>query len=271
MKQGKLIRRAVSAALAGCMMFTFSAPALAESTDALMQLSMTRRSAVSVLDAENSGTDANASVATKYGITIEIYGRGKVEVDSDNCNNILGFLKYDPDKQKLTLLNPSADAVHYLTIDAPNTDVVLESTNMIVNFNLLIENARSVRVSSNSLWTPVGEKVYIYCACPVTLEHTGAGANSGVAISGIEFAAPVSASDFVYYTSNAADAKPTDAGTGTIPASTVNYLRIVPKVSYTITADDATITVDGKAVTSAFAGEKVTVTAADRENAEFTG
>ena len=41
MKQGKLIRRAVSAALAGCMMFTLSAPALAESTDALMQLSMT--------------------------------------------------------------------------------------------------------------------------------------------------------------------------------------------------------------------------------------
>ena len=271
MKQGKLIRRAVSAALAGCMMFTFSAPALAESTDALMQLSMTRRSAVSVLDAENSGTDANASVATKYGITIEIYGRGKVEVDSSNCDNILGFLKYDPDKQKLTLLDPSADAVHYLTIDAPDTDVVLESTEMIVNFNLLIENARSVKVSSNSLWTPVGEKVYIYCACPVTLEHTGAGANHGVASSGIEFAAPVSASDFVYYTSNAADAKPTDAGTGTIPASTVNYLRIVPKASYTITADDATITVDGKAVTSAFAGEKVTVTAAGRENAEFTG
>ena len=271
MKQGKLIRRAVSAALAGCMMFTLSAPALAESTDALMQLSMTRRSAVSVLDAENSGTDANASVATKYGITIEIYGRGKVEVDSDNCNNILDFLKYDPDEQKLTLLNPSADAVHYLTIDAPNTDVVLESTNMIVNFNLLIENARSVKVSSTGSWAPVYGKVFIYCACPVTLEHTEAGANSGVAISGIEFAAPVNASDFVYYTSNAADAKPTDAGTGTIPASTVNYLRIVPKASYTITADDATITVDGKAVTSVHEGEKVTVTAAGRKNAEFTG
>ena len=273
MKQGKLIRRAVSAALAGCMMFTFSAPALAESTDALMQLSMTRRSAVSVLDAENSGTDANASVATKYGITIEIYGRGKVEVDSDNCNNILGFLKYDPDKQKLTLLNPSADAVHYLTIDAPNTDVVLESTNMIVNFNLLIENARSVKVSSTGKWAPVYGKVFIYCACPVTLEHTEAGAaNSGVASGGIEFAAPVSASDFVYYTSNAPDATPTDAGTGTIPANTVNYLRIVPKVSYTITtADDATITVDGKAVTSVHEGENVTVTAAGKENAEFTG
>ena len=271
MKQGKLIRRAVSAALAGCMMFTFSAPALAESTDALMQLSMTRRSAVSVLDAENSGTDANASVATKYGITIEIYGRDKVEVDSDNCNNILGFLKYDPDKQKLTLLNSSASTVHYLTIDAPNTDVVLESTKMIVNENLIIENARSVKVSSTGNWAPVYGKVFIYCACPVTLEHTEAGANSGVAIKGIEFAAPVSANDFVYYTSNAPDATPTDAGTGTIPARTENYLRIVPKVSYTITADDATITVDGKAVNSAFAGEKVTVTAAGKENAEFTG
>ena len=271
MKQGKLIRRAVSAALAGCMMFTLSAPALAESTDALMQLRMTRRSAVSVLDAENSGTDANASVATKYGITIEIYGKGEVEVDSDNCNNILGFLKYDPDKQKLTLLNSSASTVNYLTIDAPNTDVVLESTNMIVNFNLLIENARSVKVSSTGSWAPVYGKVFIYCACPVTLEHTGAGINHGVAISGIEFAAPVSASDFVYYTSNAPDATPTDAGTGTIPARTENYLRIVPKVSYTITADGATITVDGKAVNSAFAGEKVTVTAAGRKNAEFTG
>ena len=264
MKQGKLIRRAVSAALAGCMMFTLSAPALAESTDALMQLSTAAKSAVSVLDAENGDT-------VNYGITITIYGKGEVKVDSDNCNNILGFLKYDPDEQKLTLLKSNASAVNYLTIDAPNTDVVLESTNMIVNENLIIENARSVKVSSTGNWAPVYGKVCIYCLCPVTLEHTEAGANSGVAIKGIEFAAPVSASDFVYYTSNAPDATPTDAGTGTIPAKTVNYLRIVPKVSYTITADDATITVDGKAVNSAFAGEKVTVTAAGRENAEFTG
>ena len=260
MKQGKLIRRAVSAALAGCMMFTLSAPALAESTDALMQLSMTRRSAVSVLDAENGD----------YGITITIDSR-EVKVDSSNCNNILDFLQYDPVKEKLTLRDSSASTVNYLTIDAPNTDVVLESTELIVNENLIIENARSVKVSSTGNWAPVYGKVFIYCACPVTLEHTEAGINHGVALKGIEFAAPVSASDFVYYTSNAADATPTDAGTGRIPASTENYLRIVPKVFYTITADDATITVDGKAVTSAFAGEKVTVTAAGRENAEFTG
>ena len=258
MKQGKLIRRAVSAALAGCMMFTLSAPALAESTDALMQLSTAAKSAVNVLDAENGDT-------VDYGITITIYGKGKVKVDSSNCNNILGFLKYDPDEQKLTLLNPSADAVHYLTIDAPDTDVVLESTNMIVNYNLLIENARSVKVSSNSLWAPVYGKVYIYCACPVTLEHTSAGVNSGVAISGIEFAAPVSASDFVYYTSDAPDATPTDAGTGTIPANTVNYLRIEPRETYySITVANGTAQVGDDTtgqITTAFEGEKVTVKA----------
>ena len=264
MKQGKLIRRAVSAALAGCMMFTLSAPALAESTDALMQLSIAAKSAVSVLDAENGDI-------VDYGITITIYGKDGVKVDSSNCNNILDFLQYDPVKKELTLLNPNADAVQYLTIDAPDTDVVLKSTKMIVNENLIIENARSVKVSSTGSWAPVYGKVFIYCACPVTLEHTEAGPNHGVALKGIEFADPVSASDFVYYTSNAADATPTDAGTGKIPASTENYLRIVPKVFYTITADDATITVDGKAVTSAFAGEKVTVTAAGRENAVFTG
>lgn len=258
MKQGKLIRRAVSAALAGCMIFTLSAPALAASTDDLLQQSTAAKSAVSVLDAENGDT-------VDYGITITIYGKGKVKVDSSNCNNILGFLKYDPDKEKLTLLNPNASAVNYLTIDAPDTDVVLESTNMIVNYNLLIENARSVKVSSNSLWAPVYGKVYIYCACPVTLEHTSAGVNSGVAISGIEFAAPVSASDFVYYTSDAPDATPTDAGTGTIPANTVNYLRIEPReTTYSITVANGTAQVGDDTtgqITTAFEGEKVTVKA----------
>ena len=71
MKQGKLIRRAVSAALAGCMMFTFSAPALAASTDALLQQSTAAKSAVSVLDAENSGTDANASVLRSMALPLK--------------------------------------------------------------------------------------------------------------------------------------------------------------------------------------------------------
>ena len=54
MKQGTLIRRAVSAALAGCLMVTLAAPALAESTDALMQLSTGSYRSSSLLSEENS-------------------------------------------------------------------------------------------------------------------------------------------------------------------------------------------------------------------------
>ena len=78
MKQGKLIRRAVSAALAGCMMFTFSAPALAESTDALLQQSTAAKSAVSVLDEEN-GTE----VETEYQMNLK-YGSITVYIGADD-------------------------------------------------------------------------------------------------------------------------------------------------------------------------------------------
>ena len=53
MKRNILARRAASAALAACMMFSLSAPALAASTDALLQQSTAAKSAVSVLDEEN--------------------------------------------------------------------------------------------------------------------------------------------------------------------------------------------------------------------------
>lgn len=308
MKQGKLIRRAVSAALAGCMMFTLSVPALAESTDALMQLRMTRRSAVSVLDAENGDI-------VNYGITVT-HGEKAISVTSANCGNILGngTLSYDPAAKKLTYNGNNGTITGELTIDAPNVDVELTGNSSIIDgysTNLNIKNARNVTLSTNSFpvvggmyggnveincsgkltiknsdftWsaiqgdltvhnaleilveglfsTVVGGDVKIECACPATFKNNK---NGGIARS-ITYAG-----DYVYYTSDAADAEAVDPNVTSIPAKTAKYVRIVPKVSYTITADDATITVDGKAVTSAFAGEKVTVTAADKENAEFTG
>ena len=78
MKQGKLIRRAVSAALAGCMMFSLSAPALAASTDALLQQSTAAKSAVSVLDEEN-GTE----VETEYQMNLK-YGSITVYIGADD-------------------------------------------------------------------------------------------------------------------------------------------------------------------------------------------
>ena len=308
MKQGKLIRRAVSAALAGCMMFTFSAPALAESTDALMQLSTAAKSAVSVLDAENG-------VTVDYGITVT-HGEKAISVTSANCGNILGngTLSYDPAAKKLTYNGNNGTITGELTIDAPNVDVELTGNSSIIDgysTNLNIKNARNVTLSTNSFpvvggmyggnveincsgkltiknsdftWsaiqgdltvhnaleilveglfsTVVGGDVKIECACPATFKNNQ---NGGIARS-ITYAG-----EYVYYTSDAADAEAVDPNVTSIPAKTAKYVRIVPKVSYTITADGATITVDGKAVNSAFAGEKVTVTAAGRKNAEFTG
>ena len=311
MKQGKLIRRAVSAALAGCMMFTLSAPALAESTDALMQLSMTRRSAVSVLDAENGDT-------VNYGITVT-HGEKVIHVTSENRGNILGnsTLSYDPDAKKLTYNGNNGTISGELTIDAPDVDVELTGNSFVIygsNSNLNIKNARNVTLSTNSFsvvgglysgnaeincsgkltiknsdpsWsaiqdnltvhnaleilvegrfsTVVGGDVKIECACPATFKNNQ---NGGIAKS-ITYAG-----DYVYYTSDATDAEAVDPNVTSIPAETAKYVRIEPKMRYNInTAKDATIKLQGQSteLKTAFAGEKVTVTAAGKENAEFTG
>lgn len=79
MKRNILARRAASAALAACMMFSLSAPALAESTDALLQQSTAAKSAVSVLDEENDMmAEPEYQMNLKYGsITVYIGDDGK--------------------------------------------------------------------------------------------------------------------------------------------------------------------------------------------------
>ena len=309
MKQGKLIRRAVSAALAGCMMFTLSAPALAESTDALMQLSMTRRSAVSVLDAENGDI-------VNYGITVT-HGKKAIPVTSANCDNILGdssdsTLSYDPAAKKLT---SNGTIYGLLSINAPGVDVELNGKYFALqdsglNGILTIENANDVTVSSqkfaavqsdvnvtctgkltvitnDSSWAAIGRNLTVHSAASVQIESEGDSAVGGDVI--IECACPAIffkknqngriaqsityAGDYGYYTDDTADTA-IDPNVMPIPVETAKYVRIAPKMRYDInTAKDATIKLQGQSteLKTAFAGEEVTVTAADRENAEFTG
>ena len=310
MKQGKLIRRAVSAALAGCMMFTLSVPALAESTDALMQLSMTRRSAVSVLDAENDDT-------VNYGITVT-YNRRTIPVTSANCDNILdsnildnNILSYDPATKKLT---SNGTISGLLSIDAPGVDVELNGKYFALqdgglNGILTIENANDVTVSSqkfaavqsdvnvtctgkltvitnDSSWAAIGRNLTVHSAASVQIESEGDSAVGGDVI--IECACPATffkknqngriaqsityAGDYGYYTDDTADTA-IDPNVMPIPVETAKYVRIAPKMRYNInTAEDAAIKLQGQntELKTAFAGEKVTVTAAGRENAEFT-
>ena len=158
MKQGKLIRRAVSAALAGCMMFTLSAPALAESTDALMQLSISGKSAASVLDAENSTGD------------IKINNRVIDPANYDNIvitGNYTYTFHYDPVQKVLTSTN--TEPIRAITIEVPNdVDVVLDGgTNSAVNV-LTINGAHDVTISSDTV-SAIGNKASINCTGKVTV------------------------------------------------------------------------------------------------------
>lgn len=163
MKQGKLIRRAVSAALAGCMMFTLSAPALAESTDALMQLNISGNRAVSVLDAENSTGD------------IKINNRRIDPADYDNIvitGNYTYTFHYDPVQKVLTSTN--TETIRAITIEVPNdVDVVLDGgTNSAVNV-LTINGAHDVTISSDTV-SAIGNKASINCTGKVTVNAPGA-------------------------------------------------------------------------------------------------
>ena len=305
MKRKDLARRAASAAMAACMMFTLSAPALAESTDALMQLSMTRRSAVSVLDAENGDT-------VEYGITVT-HGKKVIHVTSENRGNILGnrTLSYDPAAKKLT---SNGTIQGLLTINAPDVDVELNGEYFALQDSgqygiLTIENAKNVTVSSQKFaavekdvnvtctgkltvitndnsWAAIGRNLTVHSAESVQIESKGDSAVGGDVK--IECACPAIffkknqngriaqsityAGDYGYYTDDTADTA-IDPNVMPIPVETAKYVRIAPKMRYDInTAEDAAIKLQGQStkLKTAFAGEEVTVTAADRENAEFT-
>ena len=122
MKQGKLIRRAVSAALAGCMMFTLSVPALAESTDALMQLSTAAKSAVSVLGEKNGTLKiGNNSFDTKTNINERELGGGTISYDAETHTLTLNGVNIE-------------DSSWYWLIDFDGTDTPLNLVLVGENF-----------------------------------------------------------------------------------------------------------------------------------------
>ena len=130
MKQGKLIRRAVSAALAGCMMFTLSVPALAESTDALMQLSTAAKSAVSVLGEKNGTLKiGNNSFDTETNIPEQELGGGTISYDAETHTLTLNGVNIE---------DSSGDGV----IDFNDTDTLL---NLVLMGENLLKGKGGIR------------------------------------------------------------------------------------------------------------------------------
>ena len=289
MKQGKLIRRAVSAALTGCMMFTLSAPALAESTDALMQLNISGNRAVSVLDAENG-----------YGITVN----GK-EVTDENKDDILagtsnaGKLKYETGVLRTdnTRLNGT------LRINAPNTDIKLNGGQNIaaggitsitaannvtitsdefsaiwgetdiecdgvlkisggqwaVHNSLTVKKASAVEIEGEYPGSVIYGSADITCNGPVTIRNkdsSGKVANNGFTYNRTDGA------DYVYFTSEDAETEAIDGSITPIPSDApYSYLHIEEKTFSAITVNNGIAKAGGSEVQMAFNGQKVTVIA----------
>ena len=296
MRQKKLAQRAASAALAACMMFTLSAPALAESTNALMQMSINSRSSIARLNEENS-----------------IVVNGKA-VNSVNYADILGngALSYDKNTNTLSLNKSYTDDNSYmgnLTISAPNTNVDLDGgTYSVLQGKLVIEAAADVTLTSTEARAVVGDanitcagKLRITCENIAvngnltvnnasSVELIGKNDNGGTVTGAAVFnntgevtiqnkdatkgaAQSISYSgDYVYYT---ADGGALNDPRITPPiAADASYLHIVRSELHSITVPDGcSYKVENRDdLTAAHAGQTVTVTAPDKgDHFEFAG
>ena len=92
MKRNILARRAASAALAACMMFSLSAPALAASTDALLQQSTAAKSAVSVLDMQNDISESVTTMDLRNGSIIVSVENGQQYAEQKNIKQQISDL-----------------------------------------------------------------------------------------------------------------------------------------------------------------------------------
>ena len=305
MKQGKLIRRAVSVALAGCMMFTLSAPALAESTDALMQLSISGNRAVSVLDAEN-GYDikVNGHEVTdenKDDILVGTSNAGKLKYENGvlrtNNTRLNGTLRINAPYTDIELNggqyiaaggNTSITAANNVTITSDEFSAIWGTTDIkcdgvlkisgeqwAVHDSLTVKNASAVEIEGESSGGVIYGSADITCNGPVTIRNrdsSGKVASKGFTYNRTDGEA------YVYFTSEDtsedAETEAIDGSVTPIPTNApYSYLHIEKKTVSAITVKDGIAKAGENKVTSAFNGQKVTVVSKvqETEDRKFDG
>ena len=139
MKRNILARRAASAALAACMMFSLSAPALAASTDALLQQSTAAKSAVSVLDEEN-GTE----VETEYQMNLK-YGSITVYIGADDKQYVQQGENAPQQRGNLSITTDGSQTHNTITIEGGTTGAKVTLSNV----NIETTSNAAVSVSGN--------------------------------------------------------------------------------------------------------------------------
>ena len=146
MKRNILARRAASAALAACMMFSLSAPALAASTDALLQQSTAAKSAVSVLDMQNDISESVTTMNLRDGSIIVSVENGQqyaeqknikqqisdlvVTTNNDETTNTL-TIEGGTTAAKVTLHNVNIDASGAAVSVSGDVELIISGTNTL--------------------------------------------------------------------------------------------------------------------------------------------
>ena len=146
MKRNILARRAASAALAACMMFTLSAPALAASTDALLQQSTAAKSAVSVLAMQNDISESVTTMDLRNGSIIVSVENGQQYAEQKNIKQQISDLVVTTNNDettntltieggttgaKVTLSNVNIDAPGAAVSVSGNVELVITGTNIL--------------------------------------------------------------------------------------------------------------------------------------------
>ena len=146
MKRNILARRAASAALAACMMFSLSAPALAASTDALLQQSTAAKSAVSVLDMQNDISESVTTMDLRNGSIIVSVENGQQYAEQKNIKQQISDLVVTTNNDettntltieggttgaKVTLSNVNIDAPGAAVSVSGNVELVITGTNIL--------------------------------------------------------------------------------------------------------------------------------------------
>ena len=148
MKRNILARRAASAALAACMMFSLSAPALAASTDALLQQSAAAKNAVSVLDEKNGTlTIGNNSFDTETNINERELGGGTISYDAETHTLTLNGVNIEDSSQDWVIDFNDTDTLLNLVLMGEN---LLKGKGGIRAHDLKISGTGSLQITATN-------------------------------------------------------------------------------------------------------------------------
>ena len=185
MKRNILARRAASAALAACMMFSLSTPALAASTDALLQQSTAAKSAVSVLDEEN---DMMAEPVQQMNLK---YGSIRVYIGADGKQYAKQGDNEAQQRGNLQITTDGGQTTNTLTIEGGTIGAKVTLSNVNINASgaavsvsgkveLIIEGTNTLRSGTGHAGVEKADNGTLTISGTDTLEAYGGQGGAGI-------------------------------------------------------------------------------------------